>query len=77
MKRKEKFIVRHFGIRRMGISYDDRKVHGIDWILFQFDHIWVFVLGTPWSSDDPVLLLNQPNFWLQPTLHCVSRWLME
>jgi len=26
----------------------------------EFDHIWVFVLRAPSSSDVPVLLLNQP-----------------
>ena len=33
----------------------------IVWILFQFDHIWVFALRAPSSNEVPVVLLNQPN----------------
>ena len=43
-----------------GPSDDDWKAHRIAWILFLFDHIWVFVQGTPSSRDVSVLLLNQP-----------------
>ena len=45
---------------RTGTSDDDCRARGITWILVWFDHIWVFVLHTPSSSDVPVLLLNQP-----------------
>ena len=32
----------------------------IVWVLFQFDHIWVFALPEPSSSEVPNVLLNQP-----------------
>ena len=48
------------------MSNDDCRACGITWILFEFDHIWVFVLRAPSSSDVPVLLLNQPNITHAP-----------
>ena len=43
---------------RTGTSDDDVGVLGIVWILFWFDHIWVFALRVPSSSEVPVVLLN-------------------
>ena len=43
---------------RAGTSDDDVEVLGIVWILFWFDHIWVFALRVPSSSEVPVVLLN-------------------
>ena len=45
----------------MGISDDDLRAHGIVWILFEFDIIWVFVLYAASSSEVPVVLQNQPS----------------
>ena len=47
----------------MGTSDDDVRACEIvclDFILINFDHIWVFVLHVPLSSDIPIVLLNQP-----------------
>ena len=42
-------------------SDDDVGAGGIVWILFYFDHIWVFALCTPSSSEVPVDLISPPN----------------
>ena len=42
------------------MSDDDVGACRIVWILFQFDHIWVFALRAPSSSEVPDVLLNQP-----------------
>lgn len=41
-------------------SDDDLGAGGIVWILFYFDHIWVFALCTPSSSEVPVDLISPP-----------------
>ena len=46
---------------RTGTSDDDGGAHGMVWIVFLFDRIWIFVVRAPSSSEVPVLLLNQPN----------------
>ena len=43
------------------MSDDDGRARRIVWVLFYFDHIWIFQLHVPSQCDVPVLLLNQPN----------------
>ena len=60
---------------RTGTWDDDVKARGIVWILFLFDHIWVFVQRAPLWSEVPVLLLNQFNLYCsRDTRRKQERW---
>ena len=50
---------------RTGTSDDVRRVRWIVWVLFYFDHVWLFVLRASSLIDVPVLLgsLSMQRFW--------------
>ena len=48
--------------------------NALTWILFQFDHIWVFGPRAPSSSDIPFHLRNQFIIKLEPIARSIYVW---